>query len=104
MDEVNARTTRTRQITSIEHLAQLIQQLGERLEASGRSLAGFDVSAITPGKFVSSDDSIDYHLETIGELAAIGVTWTMFPYPRNDFAAALDYIGMFGEEVVAKVR
>jgi hypothetical protein len=32
------------------------------------------------------------------------VTWTMFPYPRHDFGAALDYIRMFGEEVVAKAR
>ncbi|MGD9797930.1 MAG: LLM class F420-dependent oxidoreductase [Acidimicrobiia bacterium] len=104
MGEVNVRTTRTRRITSIEHLGELIEQLGDRLEANGRSLDGFDVSAISPGKFISSDDSIEYHLDAIGELAAIGVTWTMFPYPRNDFGAALDYIRMFGEEVVAKVR
>lgn len=65
---------------------------------------GFDVSAITPGKFITADDSVEYHLDAIGELAAIGVTWTMFPYPRKDFGAALDYIRMYGEEVVAKSR
>lgn len=104
MGEVNVRTTRTKAITSTAHLAELIQQLGERLERNGRSLDGFEISAMPVGKFVTSDDSVEHHLHAIGELAEIGVTWTMFPYPRHDFGEALDYIRMFGEEVVAKTR
>ncbi|MGD9796593.1 MAG: LLM class F420-dependent oxidoreductase [Acidimicrobiia bacterium] len=99
-----ANTTRTRAITSNEHLRSLIGQLGDRLEANGRARDEVDVSAMSVGSFVSADDSMERHLDAIGELADIGVTWTMFPYPRDDFGAAVEYVQRFGEEVAAKVR
>ncbi|HEY2332502.1 MAG TPA: LLM class F420-dependent oxidoreductase [Acidimicrobiales bacterium] len=99
-----AATTRTREITSNEHLRSLIGQLGDRLEANGRARDEVDVSAMSVGSFVSAADSMERHLDVIGELADIGVTWTMFPYPRDDFDAALDYLRAFGEAVAAKVR
>jgi probable F420-dependent oxidoreductase len=99
-----ATTTRTREITSNAHLRDLIERLGDRLEANGRPRDDVDVSAMSVGSFVSADDSMERHLDVIGELASIGVTWTMFPYPRDDFGAALEYVQRFGEEVAAKVR
>jgi probable F420-dependent oxidoreductase len=99
-----ANTTRTRQIVDNAHLRSLIEELGDRLEANGRSRHDVEISAMSIGAFVSHTDSFERHLDVIGELKEIGVTWTMFPYPRESFDAAVDYIGRFGEEVVAKVR
>ncbi len=93
-----------REITSNEHLRSLIGQLGDRLEANGRARDEVDISAMSVGSFVSAADSMERHLDVIGELADIGVNWTMFPYPRDDFDAALDYLRAFGEEVAAVVR
>lgn len=99
-----ASTTRTRPITSNDHLRELIERLGDRLEAQGRARDAVDISASSIGSFVSHTDSFEHHRDAIGELAEVGVTWTMFPYPRDDFAASLDYLRAFGEEVAAKVR
>lgn len=99
-----ANTTRTRPIESNDHLRSLIEQLGDMVEANGRKRDEIDVSAMSVGSFVTPDDPIEKHLDTIGQLADIGVTWTMFPYPRDSFEGALDYLRKFGEEVVAKVR
>jgi probable F420-dependent oxidoreductase len=99
-----ASTTRTREITSNEHLRSLIERLGDMLEANGRARDEVDVSAMSVGSFVSAADSMERHLDVIGELAAIGVTWTMFPYPRDDFDGAVEYVQRFGEEVASKVR
>jgi probable F420-dependent oxidoreductase len=99
-----ATTTRTRLIESNNHLRSLIEQLGDRLEAEGRPRDAVEVSTQSVGSFVSHEDSFEKHLDTIGELKDIGVSWTMFPYPRDDFAGALDYLRSFGEEVASKVR
>jgi probable F420-dependent oxidoreductase len=99
-----ARTTRTREITSNEHLRSLIERLGDRLEANGRPRDDVDISAMSVGSFVSAADSFERHLDVIGQLAEIGVTWTMFPYPRDDFDASLEYLRAFGAEVASKVR
>jgi len=99
-----ASTTRTRPIESNDHLRALIGELGDRLEANGRPRDSVEISAQSIGAFVSHTDSFEHHLDTIGELSAMGVSWTMFPYPRDDFEAALDYLPAFGEAVAAKVR
>ena len=99
-----ATTTRTRLIESNNHLRSLIEQLGDRLEAEGRPRDAVEVSTQSVGSFVSHEDSFEKHLDTIGELTDMGVSWTMFPYARDGFAGALDYLRSFGQEVASKVH
>jgi probable F420-dependent oxidoreductase len=98
-----ARTTRTAAISSDEQLAGMIRDLGTRLEANGRSLADVDVLALsmtgryTPGK-------PEEFLDTLGQMAEIGVTWSPAFSGRGSFASALDGLRQFGEEVIARAR
>ncbi|HXY93952.1 MAG TPA: LLM class F420-dependent oxidoreductase [Acidimicrobiia bacterium] len=100
--EILAKTTRTANIGSEEKLAAMIRDLGERLEANGRALADVDISAMsmtaqyTPGRPAVL-------LDALGHLAEIGVTWSAVHTGRDpSFAAALDGLRGFGEEVIAR--
>ena len=50
------------------------------------------------------DASVQQQIDHIGGLAKIGVTWTGMPFPRSSFAAALDGIRQYGEEIISKTR
>jgi probable F420-dependent oxidoreductase len=98
-----ARTTRTAVIGSDEKLAEMIRDLGARLEANGRSLGEIDVlaasmeSSYTPG-------APERFLDTLGRFAEMGVTWSSGYVARGSFRAALDSMRQFGEEAIARSR
>ena len=96
-------TTRTRPISSQEELADLIQDVGDRLEAQGRKRDDIDILA-SSAPAGSPAAGPEEQLDAIGRLADIGVTWTHFPMARSSFDAALDSVRRFGSEVVAKLR
>jgi probable F420-dependent oxidoreductase len=101
--ETLARTARTALIGGDDKLASMIGELDERLEANGRKLADIDIlaasttSPYTPG-------APDEYLEMLENLREMGVTWSGGYLARGSFAAALDGLRQFGEEVIARVR
>jgi probable F420-dependent oxidoreductase len=96
-------TTRTRPIGTQAELADLIQDLGDRVEAQGRKRDDLDILA-SDAAGGSRSAGPEEQLDGIGRLADIGVTWTHFPMARSSFDAALDSVRRFGSEVVAKLR
>src|SRR5262245_7534401 len=101
--DVLAKTTRTVAIGSDEQLAGMIRDLGDRLEANGRSLADIDVLATSLSTSYRPGWP-DSYLRTLHQLAANGVTWTSVPVGHDSFHAALDRIRQFGDEVIASTR
>ncbi|HEY2331867.1 MAG TPA: LLM class F420-dependent oxidoreductase [Acidimicrobiales bacterium] len=99
---VLTRTARTSAITTDEDFAIAIEDLGERLESYGRSLADIDISGSITATRVGLSDPAAY-LDGLGQLASLGVTWTHAPVMRGNLGAALDAIAQFGEEIKPKV-
>jgi probable F420-dependent oxidoreductase len=99
---VLTQTARTAAITTDEDFAAALDDLGERLEQHGRTLADIDiVGSISATRLGLSDPAA--YLEGLAELAKMGVTWTHAPIGRGTLAASLAAITQFGEEVVAKL-
>ena len=102
---VVARTARTPAISSDEDLGRMIGELAGRLEANGRSLTDIEVIANSAeATDLGSPMSAPERLERLQGLAAMGVGWTGVGVPRGSFAAALDALHQFGEEVATKAR
>jgi hypothetical protein len=90
-------TTRTPGIGSEDDLVAMLDDLDERLAAHGRSRSDIDICAKVD---VDRADGPDAHLEALARLGKVGVTWTTVPVVRDSFAAALEGLVRFGEEVV----
>ena len=102
--EMLARTTRTAVIGDEEKLAAMIADLGERLEANGRSLGDIDILATSMTARYTPGAPQEY-LDGIGHLAEMGVTWTAgHSGGHGSFSAALDGLRQFGEEVIARAH
>jgi probable F420-dependent oxidoreductase len=97
------KTTRTRAIDGDEEFALLIAQIRDQMADNGRDPATLDVmgGSMTP---LPADASVDQQIDAMGRLAEMGVTWTFLPFPRSSFAAALDGIRQYGEEIISKTR
>jgi len=90
-------------IGSDEKLAQMIRDLGTRLEANGRRLDDIDILAFsTHAQYTAG--APDAYLDVLGELAGMGVTWTAAHLARGSFHDALDGLRRFGDEVIASAR
>jgi probable F420-dependent oxidoreductase len=99
---VLTQTARTAAITTDEDFAAALDDLGERLEQHGRTLADIDIVGSNSTTRVGLSDPAAY-LQGLGELAKLGVTWTHAPIGRGSLGASLAAITQFGEEVVAKL-
>ena len=49
-------------------------------------------------------DSAAQYVDSVGELAEVGVTWTMIELPHPSRAGFIENVQWFGEEVIAKLR
>jgi probable F420-dependent oxidoreductase len=99
---VLTRTARTSAITTDDDFAIAIEDLGERLEGYGRSLADIDISGSITATRVGLADPPAY-VDGLGHLAGLGVTWTHAPVMRGNLADTLAAIERFGAEVVPKL-
>jgi probable F420-dependent oxidoreductase len=99
-----AKTTRTALIGSEDKLADMIRDLSERLEANGRKLADVDILAMSMSARYTPGAPQEF-LDGLDQLAEMGVTWSAGDGGgRDSFAAALDGLRQFGEEVIARAR
>jgi probable F420-dependent oxidoreductase len=99
-----ARTARTAALGTVDELAVLVDDLGERLSAVGRDLAGVDIAfACHAGGDPSSDGfDADAHLSGLADLAAIGVTWVQVGLPGDDLGHTLATLERYGEQVISR--
>jgi probable F420-dependent oxidoreductase len=99
-----ARVLRTVAIASEEELTTAIRDLGERLEANGRTLADIEILASNEATNLSTRASDDERVNGVARLSEHGVTWTDVRLPHHRFGDALETLKRFGEEVAVKLR
>jgi probable F420-dependent oxidoreductase len=97
-----AKTARTRRLESVDDLAPMLDDLWRRVEAAGRDPATIDVQFTTglPGPGAPGF-SAPAHLDALGVLAAIGVTWTSVTLPASSLERAIEALERYGEEVIS---
>lgn len=91
-------------IHTVEQLGENIARAHEMRAAAGRTGA-FDVAIGSKSRLVMGDGvSAAKYVDSIAELAAVGVTWTMIELPHPSRAGFIENVQWFGEEVIAKLR
>ena len=90
-------------IHTVEQLAENITQLQEMRAELGRT-GPFDVTIGSKAKLdYKTRETADRYIESIHELAAVGVTWVMVEPPHPSRQAYIENVQWFGEEVIARL-
>jgi probable F420-dependent oxidoreductase len=98
-----AGTAKTTVLETVDDLARLLDDLWRRLDEVGRDHATVDVSFMTAAGGSPGTDGFDAaaHLEGLGELAQLGVTWTSIGVPGDSVDHAVEALEEYGKEVIA---
>lgn len=90
-------------LTSVAHLAEKLARLAD-LRADLGKTGPFDI-CVGPRQqpTTCTRSEADRYLEALGELAAVGVTWTSFQPPEGSRSHWLDMIQWFGEDVIKRL-
>jgi probable F420-dependent oxidoreductase len=99
---ITSQTARTAAIATDRDFAEALEDLGERLERHGRTLADIDVTGSIEATRAGFADFTAY-VQAVDELAKLGVTWTHAPVVRGNIDASLEAIAQFGSEVRPRV-
>ena len=100
---VLATTAKTPPLETAEDLAVMLDELWRFVDDAGRDRGAIDI-AFTPPSLSdpkAGRTSADATLDTIAELAAIGVTWTGLAVPGDSLAHALEVLEELGSTVIA---
>jgi probable F420-dependent oxidoreductase len=90
-------------IQTVEQLGEAIERIAAMRSEMGRSRE-FDVAIGSKAKLKMGDaDSAAAYVESVRELASVGVTWTMIELPHPSRQAFIDNVAWFGEEVIARL-
>jgi probable F420-dependent oxidoreductase len=98
---ISSATTRTVSLATDDEFAAALDDLAARLDAHGRQLSDIDICGSNTACRAGTSDP-DRFLAGLGDLAAMGVTWTHAPVAKGNIAESLEAIARFGEEIVAK--
>lgn len=91
-------------IHSVEQLGDNIARAHEMRAANHKS-GPFDVAIGSRTKLKMGDrDSAALYVDSVAELASVGVTWTMIELPHPSRTGFIENVQWFGEEVIAKLR
>jgi probable F420-dependent oxidoreductase len=87
-----------------ETLAAGISDLRACLEAQGRDAEAIDIvfTNTEGGSPARNDFNAEAHLESLEELAALGVTWVQVSMPGDSLGHVLETIGRYGETVITR--
>ncbi|MET0147200.1 MAG: LLM class F420-dependent oxidoreductase [Ilumatobacteraceae bacterium] len=98
-----AATTRTATLETVDDVAAAIAEIRALRDEAGRD-DSFDVQLNGPhGRQPPAPTEVAEHIDLLGRLSAVGVTWTVINPPHDDVAAALDMIAAYGLDVISKV-
>jgi len=97
-----ARTARTPVLETPDDLSRMLDDLWRRVDAAGRDRASIDVAFRTDAGGRPGDDAFDAgaHLEGLGALAALGVTWSSVDLPSESLDHAIEAMDRYGEQVI----
>ncbi len=91
-------------IQTVEQLGAAVEQIAEMRADAGRSGA-FDVAIGARAKLKIGDaSSAAAYVDSVRELASVGVTWTMIELPHPSRQGFIENVQWFGEEVIARLR
>jgi probable F420-dependent oxidoreductase len=91
-------------IHTVEQLGENITQLIEMRAELGR-IGPFDVAIGSRAKLdFKTRETADKYIESVHELAAVGVTWVMIEAPHPSRQAYVENVQWFGEEVIARLK
>ncbi|MCU0312258.1 MAG: LLM class F420-dependent oxidoreductase [Acidimicrobiales bacterium] len=105
-DRTLATTARTLPLETADDLAGMLDELWVMVEAQDRDPASIDIAF---GPFVGGDPRADdfpaeRYLDELGELAALGVTWSDAGVPGDSLDSALEGLAAFGAKVISPSR
>lgn len=97
-----ARTARTPALESLDQLRPLVVELRRLVSDAGRDPNTIDVS-FTTGLAGPGDPafSAPAHLDALGEMQEMGVTWNSTSVPGDSLERALECLERYGREVIA---
>ncbi|HEX6419138.1 MAG TPA: LLM class F420-dependent oxidoreductase, partial [Acidimicrobiales bacterium] len=101
-----ARTARTPVLESVHDLEPMLDHLRRCAGEAGRDPAAIDVSVQALGCAPPGDAVFDgqHHLDTLGALADLGVTWTSTGLPGDSLDRALEALEQYAATVIAPQR
>jgi probable F420-dependent oxidoreductase len=101
-----ARTAKTPVLETVEDLKPMLDHLWRCVDEAGRDPADIDISLQALGCAPPGSPGFDAgeHLDALGSLAAMGVTWTNTSVPGDSLAAALDGLEQYATTVIAPQR
>jgi len=90
-------------IHTVEQLGENISQINAMRAELGKT-GSFDVAIGSRAKLdFRTRATADAYIESVHELAAVGVTWIMIDAPHPTRQAYIDNVQWFGEEVIARL-
>jgi probable F420-dependent oxidoreductase len=103
---VLARTAKTPVLESVDDLVGMLDHLWRCVDEEGRDRAEVDVSMSALGCAAPGSDGFDaqHHLDVLGTLAEVGVTWTSTSVPGDSLAHALEALEQYATGVIAPQR
>lgn len=100
-----AETTGTTQLETPADLAELLTYLWDKIDEAGRDRSTIDVAfTAAHGDVTAPNFDAAHHLDLLGELSDLGVTWSSINVPHSSIDEAIDAVVEYGERVIAPSR
>jgi probable F420-dependent oxidoreductase len=100
---VLAKTAKTPVLETVDDLARMLDHLWRCVDEAGRDRKEIDICMNVLGCDPPGSEGFDpqQHLDGVGELAELGVTWTSTGVPGDSLAQALEALEQYAETVIA---
>jgi hypothetical protein len=83
----------------------MLDYLWQKVEEAGRDRSSIDIAfSAAHGDVSAAGFDADHHLELLGELSGLGVTWNGVSVPGDSTEHALQSLAEYGEKVIAPSR
>lgn len=101
-----ARTAKTPVLESVHDLVPMLDHLWRCVDEAGRDRTVIDVAVQALGCAPPGQEAFDpqRHLDTLGTLADLGVTWTSTNVPGDSLGHALEALEHYAKTVIAPPR
>jgi probable F420-dependent oxidoreductase len=101
-----AQTAKTPVLESVDDLVPMLDDLWRSIEEVGRDPRDVDVAVQAFGCAPPGEEGFDpqQHLDTLGTLADLGVTWTSTSVPGDTLDHALEALDLYATTVIAPRR
>lgn len=102
---VMAQTTGTVPLETVDDLSKMLEYLWQKVDEAGRDRSTIDVAFTAAHGNVAADDfNAERHLQGLGELSQLGVTWNGVSVPGDSTEHALESLAEYGEKVIKPSR